>query len=54
MIDSKNFTGPDPPKWRIDGSVAYYKNKVYNLGGEDPITREDTNRVDVRRSNENP
>ena len=54
MIDSKNFTGPDPPKWRIDASVAYFKDKLYYLGGEDPKTGEDTNRVDVRRSNESP
>ena len=44
MIDCKNFTGPDPPKWREFASVAYFKNKLYYLGGG--ITR-----VDVRRSN---
>ena len=54
MIDSKNFTGPDPPEWRNDASVAYFKDKLYYLGGEDPKTREDANRVDVRRSNESP
>ena len=67
MIDSKNFTGPDPPEWRINASVAYFKDKLYYLGGrddedkngedisdEDPRTWEDTNRVDVRRSNESP
>ena len=53
MIDSKNFTGPDPPEWR-SASVAYFKDKLYYLGGRDPKTREDTNRVDVRRSNESP
>ena len=47
MIDSKNFTGPDPPEWRGRASVAYFKNKLYYLGGN-------TNRVDVRRSNEIP
>ena len=45
MIDSKNFTGPDPPEWRNGASVAYFKDKLYYLGG-------DTNRVNVRRSNE--
>ena len=55
MIDSKNFTGPDPPEWRDFASVAYFKDKLYYLGGEDPDEiREDTNRVDVGRSNENP
>ena len=52
MIDSNNFTGPDPPEWRDHASVAYYKDKVYNLGGGDPETKEETNRVDVGRSNE--
>ena len=54
MIDSKNFTGPDPPEWRIGASVAYFKDKLYYLGGEDSKTYEWTNRVDVRRSNESP
>ena len=54
MIDSKNFTGPDPPEWRKFASVAYFKDTLYYLGGVDPKTREDTNRVDVRRSNESP
>ncbi len=54
MIDSKNFTGPDPPEWRYQASVAYFKDKLYYFGGEDPKAREDTNRVDVRRSNESP
>ena len=53
MIGS-NFTGPNPPEWRIGPSVAYFKGKLYYLGGEDPKTKEDTNRVDVRRSSENP
>ena len=54
MIDSKNFTGPDPPEYRIDVSVAYFKNKnkLYYLGGLDPKMSEITNRVDVRRSKE--
>ena len=53
---SKNFTGPDPPEWREWASVAYFKNKLYYLSGNDPkawIWR-DTNRVNVRRSNESP
>ena len=53
MIDSKNFTGPDPPEWRSDASVAYFKDKLYYLGGKDSVWK-DTNRVDVRRSNESP
>ena len=52
MIESKNLTGPDPPDWREGASVAYFKDKLYYLGGADPNTKEDTNRVDVRRSNE--
>ena len=51
MIDSKNFTGPDPPEWREFASVAYFKDKLYYLGGLDPKTYLRTNRVDVRRSN---
>ena len=53
MIDSKNFTGPAPPEWRRFASVTYFNDKLYYLGGKNPETREDTNRVDVRRSNEN-
>ena len=54
MIDSKNFTGPDPLEWRAYASVAYLKGKLYYLGGKDPKTREDTNRINVRISNESP
>ena len=51
MIDPKNFTGPNPPEWRNGVSVAYFKDKLYYLGGyDDPKTMKDTNRVDVRRS----
>ena len=53
MIDSKNFTGPDPPEWRNGASVAYFKDKLYYLGGWNPETDEDTDCVDVRRSDEN-
>ena len=52
MIDSENFTGPDPPEWREFGSVAYFKDKLYYLGGKDSKLNKYTNRVDVRRSNE--
>ena len=51
MIDSKNFTGPDPLEWRRCASVAYYKDQLYYLGGKDPDTCQETNRIDVRRSN---
>ena len=54
MIDSKNFTGPEPPEWRYDAFVAYFKDKVYYLGGRDPKTGDYTNRIDVRRLNESP
>ena len=54
MIDSENVTGPDPPEWRNQASVAHYKDKLYYLGGKDRKTKEDTTRVDVRRSNESP
>ena len=57
MIDPKNFTGPDPPEWRQWASVAYFKDKLYYLGGKDPKsswTWKNTNRVDVRRSNKSP
>ena len=54
MIDSKNFTGPDPPEWRQWASVAYFKGKLYYLGGEISEPEQYTNRVDVRRSNESP
>ena len=32
--------------------MAYFKDKLYYLGGWDPKKEEETNRVDVRRSNE--
>ena len=48
------FAGLDPPEWRKHVSVAYFKDKLYYLGGKDPKTKEYMNRVDVRRSNENP
>ena len=54
MINSKNFTGPNPPRWGKFASVVYFKDKLYYLGGEDPETHKDTNRVDVGRSHESP
>ena len=54
MIDSKNITGPNPFEWRDHASVTHFKDKLYYLGGEDPKTWNNTNRVDVRRSNESP
>ena len=47
VIDSKNLTGPNPPEWRNGASVAYFKDKLYYLGGG-------TDRVDVRRLNKSP
>ncbi|PAV78293.1 hypothetical protein WR25_06735 [Diploscapter pachys] len=41
------FYGPDPPEWREDASVAYFKEKVYYLGGKDPETEKATDRVDI-------
>ncbi|PAV65122.1 hypothetical protein WR25_22299 [Diploscapter pachys] len=38
--------GPDPPQWRSDASVAYFKHKLYYLGGYDDKIRNNTNRVD--------
>ena len=56
MIDLKNFTGPFLPKWRDGASVAYFKDKLYYLGGEDSKAWiwKDTNRVNVKRSNKSP
>ena len=54
MVDSKNFTGPNPPEWRKYASVGYFKDKLYYLGGLDSKIRKMTDRVDVRRSNESP
>ncbi|PAV63842.1 hypothetical protein WR25_03250 [Diploscapter pachys] len=40
IADAILFYGPDPPEWRSWASVAYFKNKLYYLGGN-------TNRVDL-------
>ena len=52
MIDSKNITGPNSPEWRYEASVAYFKDKLYYLGGYIPGSGRTTDRVDVRRSSE--
>ena len=44
----KEFTGPDPPEWRQYASVAYYRDKLYYLGGISPKTYI-RNQIDVRR-----
>ena len=54
MIDSKNFTGPDLPEWRQWASVAYFKDRLYYLGGRTLEKYQDTNRVDVRSLNKSP
>ncbi|PAV76565.1 hypothetical protein WR25_19201 [Diploscapter pachys] len=41
------FYRPDPPEWRSFASVAYFKNKLYYLGGYDPKTHQATNRTDL-------
>ncbi|PAV69978.1 hypothetical protein WR25_10924 [Diploscapter pachys] len=41
------FHCPDPPEWRNGASVAYFKDKLYYLGGENPKTSEWANRVDL-------
>ncbi|PAV70554.1 hypothetical protein WR25_10654 [Diploscapter pachys] len=41
------FYSPNPPEWRDHASVTYFKNKLYYLGGEDPKTWNNTNRVDL-------
>ena len=46
------FAGPDPPEWRKWASAAYFKDKLYYLGGYIPRSVRTTDRVDVRRSNE--
>ncbi|PAV64004.1 hypothetical protein WR25_00263 [Diploscapter pachys] len=38
---------PDPPEWRECASVAYFKDKVYYLGGCKPGTIIETARVDL-------
>ncbi|PAV72997.1 hypothetical protein WR25_13422, partial [Diploscapter pachys] len=38
---------PDPPEWRKFASVAYFKDKLYYLGGNNSEVNGDTNRVDL-------
>ncbi|PAV84362.1 hypothetical protein WR25_20817 [Diploscapter pachys] len=45
------FYRPDPPEWRRWASVAYFKDKLYYLGGQDPKSEEHTNRVDMMNEN---
>ena len=54
VIDSKNFTGPDPSEWRRYASVAYFKDKLYYLGGWNSASGKISDHVNVRRSNESP
>ncbi len=42
------LAGPDLPEWRARAFVAYFKGKLYYLGGYDPKSNKDTNRVDVK------
>ncbi|PAV82525.1 hypothetical protein WR25_15892 [Diploscapter pachys] len=44
------FYRPEPLEWRDDASVAYFKDKLYYLGGKDPETNKNTNRVDLLMS----
>ncbi|PAV62824.1 hypothetical protein WR25_17845 [Diploscapter pachys] len=47
-LNTRQITrGPDPPEWRGTVSVVCFKDKLYYLGGMDPKTWEDTNRVDL-------
>ncbi|PAV61080.1 hypothetical protein WR25_25328 [Diploscapter pachys] len=41
------FYCPDPPEWRLAASVAYFKDKLYYLGGAVSKTEKYKNRVDL-------
>ncbi|PAV92361.1 hypothetical protein WR25_12582 [Diploscapter pachys] len=41
------FYRASPPEWRSLASIAYHKDKLYYLGGEDSKSNEDTNCVDL-------
>ncbi|PAV75304.1 hypothetical protein WR25_18476 [Diploscapter pachys] len=41
------FYCPDPLEWRQYASIAYFKDKLYYLGGKGPETYQVTNRVDL-------
>ncbi|PAV65826.1 hypothetical protein WR25_13503 [Diploscapter pachys] len=45
------FYRPDPPEWRDQAVVSYFRDKLYYLGGRDPETWDDTNRVDTMNGN---
>ncbi|PAV73055.1 hypothetical protein WR25_13471 [Diploscapter pachys] len=45
------FYRPDPPEWREYASVAYFKNKLYYLGGYILGTLITTDRVDAMNGN---
>ncbi|PAV82159.1 hypothetical protein WR25_19251 [Diploscapter pachys] len=48
-LDTQQISrGPVPPEWRYGASVAYFKDKLYYLGGKDFIRK--TNRVDLLRN----
>ncbi|PAV71100.1 hypothetical protein WR25_11289 [Diploscapter pachys] len=47
IADEILFYRPDPPEWRQYASVAYFKDKLYYLGGRDPKTYQGMNRVDL-------
>ncbi|PAV75325.1 hypothetical protein WR25_08906 [Diploscapter pachys] len=46
-VDGDTQLGPDPPEWRNDASVAYFKDKLYYLGGYDFETWKNTNLADL-------
>ncbi|PAV86413.1 hypothetical protein WR25_19134 [Diploscapter pachys] len=47
-LDTRQLSrGPDPPEWRSDASVGYSEGKLYYLGGWDPKTEKNTNRIDL-------
>ncbi|PAV59665.1 hypothetical protein WR25_21258 [Diploscapter pachys] len=51
-LNTRQITrGPDPPERRSGASVAYYKDKLYYLGGWSPKTR-NSNRVDMDSGNQ--
>ncbi|PAV56458.1 hypothetical protein WR25_06777 [Diploscapter pachys] len=41
------FYSPNPPEWRECASVAYFKDKLYYLGGRKPGTIIETDHVDL-------
>ncbi|PAV87207.1 hypothetical protein WR25_24172 [Diploscapter pachys] len=43
--------GPDTPEWRESASMAYFKGKLYYLGGKDPETGGKSNHVNKMNEN---